>query len=339
VSKQARVFFVVHCERGEKVRIISARRATRRERETYERRRDTEGSIRVPAAMCGIAGFRPTTGRYPSGAVAPITTLFDQVGPHARSVGDLVLFDSVVTGDSSPCPPSALKGVKLAVARGYFFMDLDPEVERVTGEALRKLQDAGIELIEIQMPDLASLVDLTTGPILIHDVRITLKEYLEDYQTGVSFDRVVELASADVKASFSLYVLPGAKFFVSDATYRTACEVHLPRLRDQFRAQFAASGASALVFPTTMVPPVPIGQEVEVPIRGKRVPFATAIARNIAPRSTAGLPGLVLPAGLTSSGLPVSLEFDGPTGTDRGLLALGLSLERTLGRIPAPRVG
>lgn len=98
------------------------------------------------------------------------------------------------------------------------------------------------------MPDLASLVGLTTGPIQLHDVLITLKQYLEDYQTGVSFDQVVELASADVKASFARSVLPGAKFFVSDAKYRTAREVHLPKLRDQFRAQFAASGAAALVF-------------------------------------------------------------------------------------------
>ena len=300
---------------------------------------DTEGSIRVPAAMCGIAGFRPSTGRYPSSGVAPITTLFDQVGPHARTVGDLILFDSVVTGDSSPLPQNGLKGLKLGIARGYYFTDLEPEVERITGEALRKLQDAGIDLVEIQMPDLASLVDLTTGPIEIHDVLITLRQYLQDYQAGVSFDRVMELASADVKASFANNVLPGAKHFVSDATYRTAREVHLPRLRDQFRAQFAASGATALVFPTTMVPPVPIGQDVEVEIRGKMVPFKTAIARNIAPGSVAGLPGLVLPAGLTSGGLPVTLEFDGPTGTDRALLALGVSLERMLGRIPAPRVG
>jgi Asp-tRNA(Asn)/Glu-tRNA(Gln) amidotransferase A subunit family amidase len=186
------------------------------------------------------------------------------------------------------------------------------------------------------MPDLASLVELITDPIQTHDVRFTLTRYLEEYQAGVSFDRVMELASPDVKASFADYVLPGARFLVSDAAYRTACEVHLPRLREQFRAQFAATRASAFVFPTTMVPPVPIGQDVEVTIRGEKVPFVTAIARNISPGSTVGLPGLVLPAGLTSSGLPVSLEFDGPTGTDRGLLAFGLSLERTLGRIPAP---
>jgi Asp-tRNA(Asn)/Glu-tRNA(Gln) amidotransferase A subunit family amidase len=69
---------------------------------------DTEGSIRVPAAMCGIAGLRPTTTRYVSTGVVPITPLFDQVGPHARTVGDLALFDSVATGDWSSLPATEL---------------------------------------------------------------------------------------------------------------------------------------------------------------------------------------------------------------------------------------
>jgi Asp-tRNA(Asn)/Glu-tRNA(Gln) amidotransferase A subunit family amidase len=66
-------------------------------------------------------------------------------------------------------------------------------------------------------------------------------------------------------------------------------------------------------------------------------PFETAVARNIAPGSTAGLPGLVLPVGLTRAGLPVSIEFDAPSGADRALLALGLGVERELETLPAPR--
>jgi indoleacetamide hydrolase len=65
----------------------------------------------------------------------------------------------------------------------------------------------------------------------------------------------------------------------------------------------------------------------------------TALVRNVAPGSTAGLPGLVLPAGLTRAGLPVSLEFDGPCGAERVLLDIGLLLEGVLGRLPAPPVG
>jgi indoleacetamide hydrolase len=297
---------------------------------------DTEGSIRVPAAMCGIAGFRPTTTRYPSTGVAPITPLFDQVGPHARSVADLALFDSVATGDWTPVRLAPLKGAKLGVARGYWFRGLDSEVERIAREALRKLQDAGVELVEAEVPDLAHLIELTTEPIQNHDVRYALKNYLEDSHAGVTFDQLVAQASTDIKRDFALAVLPGGKFFVSDAAYQTARDIHLPRLRENFRAYFARTGVAAIVFPATMVPAPPIGQDVEMQIEGKSVPFETAVARNIAPGSTAGLPGLVLPAGLTSAGLPVAIELDGPTGTDRALLALGAAVESVLGHQPAP---
>jgi len=74
-----------------------------------------------------------------------------------------------------------------------------------------------------------------------------------------------------------------------------------------------------------------------VDVGGRPVPFETAVARNIAPGSTAGLPGLVLPVGLTRDGLPVAIEFDAPAGADRALLALGLSVERALGPLAAPR--
>jgi mandelamide amidase len=94
---------------------------------------------------------------------------------------------------------------------------------------------------------------------------------------------------------------------------------------------------TALVFPTTLVPALPIGQDTEVSIRDEKVSFATAMSRNIAPGSTAGIPGLVLPAGLTRDGLPVGIELDAPESTDRNLLALGLAVENVLGHLPAPR--
>ena len=113
--------------------------------------------------------------------------------------------------------------------------------------------------------------------------------------------------------------------------------MHLPRLRQHYREYFARTGAVAMVLPATMVTAPPIGEGVEVRIRGRSVPFDVAVARNIAPGSTAGLPGLVLPVGLASDGLPVALEFDGPQGSDRALLSLGLAVEAALGRIAPPR--
>jgi hypothetical protein len=96
---------------------------------------DTVGSIRVPAALCGISGFRPTTGRYSTQGVVPLTPVFDQVGPHARTVSDLGLFDSVIANDWRPLRPTPLKGLRLGIVRAYYFNGLHPEFERVTNLA------------------------------------------------------------------------------------------------------------------------------------------------------------------------------------------------------------
>ena len=299
---------------------------------------DTEGSIRVPAALCGLAGFRPTTGRYPTVGAAPISPLFDQVGPHARTVADLVLFDSVASSDHRPIKASTLKGVRLAIPRGYYYAGLDPEVERLTEAALAKLRAAGVELVEADVPDLASLIGLITSQVQCHDLNTALPKYLETFGAHVRLEEVIAQASADIRGMFAKYILPGSERFITEEVYRAAVDVHLPKLRHLFQDYYARTGATAIVFPATMMPATRIGEDVEVRIRGQSVPVPVAIARNIAPGSTTGLPGLVLPAGLTADGLPVSLEFDGPAGSDRDLLGLGLAIEQVLGPIPAPHL-
>lgn len=296
---------------------------------------DTEGSIRVPAALCGIAGFRPTTGRYPSKGTAPISALFDQVGPHARYVADLALFDAVIKGEFDPLPAKPLKGVRLGVVRDYWFGGLDSEVERVTNAALQKIQEEGVVLVESELAGLAYLVARITEVVQVHDFFHELPKYLFDSGASVSFQQVVAQATPELKHFFADYG-PGGSRSASKQFYRDARDIHLPMLREKFRDYFLGTGVDAIIFPTTMVPAPVIGNDVDVAIGSKRISFVTAIARNIAPGSTAGLPGLVLPSGLTQSGLPVSLELDAPPGQDRELLALGLSVEALLGTLPPP---
>jgi indoleacetamide hydrolase len=298
---------------------------------------DTEGSIRVPAAFCGIQGFRPTTGRYSTRGCVPISPLFDQAGPHARSVADLKLFDSVVARDSRPFESVSLHGVRLGLVRDYWFEDLDPEVERVTALALKRLEQAGAMLVEAPLAGVAQLVALTTDQVQNHDVRIALAHYLADYGTGLTLEELVERASPDIKAIFHSDVLPGGANFVAESVYAAARDRYLPELKASFRDYFASNGVAAMIFPATRVPPPRIGDETTLDIRGHAVPFEDAVARNIASGSTAGLPGLVLPAGLTTGGLPVALELDAPAGSDRALLALGAAIEQALGALPAPR--
>jgi len=167
-------------------------------------------------------------------------------------------------------------------------------------------------------------------------VRLALAHYLEEYQTGVSLNELLAQASPDIRATFKSDVMPGGANFVTEPVYTAARDRYLPELRQRFRDYFDKTEVAAVVFPAVRVPAPRIGEETTLEIRGRAVPFDQAVARNIDPGSTAGIPGLVLPAGLTREGLPVALEFDGPARGDDALLALGVSLEQALGALKAP---
>lgn len=298
---------------------------------------DTQGSIRVPAALCGIVGFRPSQNRYPNSGVIPITPVFDQVGPHARSVADLALFDHVVTGESLVDTRASLDGVRLGVAREYYYGKLDTEVEHITDDALQRLVDAGATLVEADVPGLAKLISVTTDPVQSYHAKPMLTRYLEEFDTGITFDELVAGVSPDIRETFELYVLGGAQT-ASKEMFAAAMDIHLPKLRDTFAHYFAANDIAAMIFPATQVAAPPIGDDLETTLNGETVPFVPVISRNISPGSTAGLPGIVVPAALNRAGLPVSLELDGPAGSDRKLLGIALAVEAVLGRLPPPAI-
>jgi mandelamide amidase len=298
---------------------------------------DTNGSIRIPSALCGTFGLRPTTGRYSTQGCVPLTPLFDQVGPIARTIADLGLFDSVLANYWQPIVPRPLKGVRLGVIRGYYYSDLDPEVEHITDSALRRLQEEGVELVESELPELAQVHEQITYPVIAHDAPAAVGQYLREYHAGLTFEQLIDKASPDIRDGLRA-VLPGGTHFVSDAAYAVLVQQRIPLLRRQFHDYFSRTGVSAIVFPVTCVPALPIGPETDVKIGARQVSLYTAIARNITPTSSARLPGLVVPAGLTQSGLPVAIELDAESGADRALLALGLSVASALGPVAPPRV-
>jgi len=296
---------------------------------------DTNGSIRIPAALCGIMGLRPTTGRYPTQGCIPLSPVFDQVGPHARTIKDLALFDSVVSGDWRPVESLALRRVRLGVVRDYWYTDLDPEVERITDVALTRLREAGVEIIESTLPGIAHVHDLITTPVITHDVRFAIGQYLKEYRTGLDFEQLVDQASPGIRDELR-QVFPGRSDYVPDSKYDDVIKYKLPEFRRLFHDYFSRTGVAAIIFPATAVPALPIGAQGDVTVGDRRVSLFTALARNITPAGSAAIPGLVLPAGLTSSGLPVAIELDAAGGSDRALLALGMSVADVLGVVPPP---
>jgi indoleacetamide hydrolase len=297
---------------------------------------DTGGSVRIPAALCGIAGLRPTLGRYSGEGVTPISHSRDTVGPMAQTVSDVALLDSVLAG-GTPAPAS-LRGVKLGVYRAYFFADLDADTKAVTDAALDKLRQAGVTIVEVDMPRLKTLNDAASFPVALYEAYDDLKAYLARYGAGVTVEEVAAaIASQDVKGTYAGLVLPrklpGPNGVVDAAPlYEAAIREARPALAAHFADTFRTYGIDALVAPTT--PHVAVTQG---PSASSLETFLLFI-RNTDPGSNAGTPGLTIPAGLgPTTRLPVGLSLDGPRGSDERLLALGMAIEQVLGRTPAPK--
>jgi indoleacetamide hydrolase len=297
---------------------------------------DTLGSIRVPATMCGLAGLRPSYGRYPDDGIMPLSTAgFDQVGPVARSVADLALFDAVLTGAAPELPATSLSVARIGISPEYFFTGLDPEVERVNDEALRKLMAAGATLVTAEIPEAAKGAMDIAITIITFETVASISGFLEQQGTGLSFDQMLKQASEGLQNTMKAFALP------PKAPTREAYEAALgkrQKLREAVRAYFETERIAALAFPPVLIPPPKIGVEAEVEIRGRKVPFYVAMSRNLALGSCASMACLILPAGSTLNGLPVGIEFEALPGKDRDLLALGLSLEKALSPAPGPRI-
>src|SRR5258708_6056483 len=113
---------------------------------------DTRGSIRQPAALCGVVGFKPTARRVPRDGAFPLSYTLDSVGPLANSVPCCAAYDAVLSGEGSELPVMAAKGLRLILPRSIALEDLDPEVDHAFERALRKLGEAGAQISEVAVP-------------------------------------------------------------------------------------------------------------------------------------------------------------------------------------------
>lgn len=294
---------------------------------------DTGGSVRIPAALCGLVGFRPTKGRYPADRIVPISHTRDTPGPITRTVADAALLDAIETGRKR-AQPLPLRGMRLGIPRNPFWQDLDPEVAAVTENALDRLRDQGVVLVEADIPDALTLDQQSGFPIALFEFRVDLPQYLAEEGSGMSYDYVVSnIASPDVKAAVA------SAEQVTQAQYDQAINVFRPGLQDRYARYFSDNRVVAMLIPTTILPARPIGEDQTVPLNGQQVPTFTTYIRNTDADAVAGIPGLSLPVGLTRSGLPVGLELDGLVGSDAALLGIGRALERdTFRPLRAPKL-
>ncbi len=297
---------------------------------------DTGGSVRVPCALNGCASLRPTVGRYSQAGIAPISHTRDTAGPMAVSMADVELLDRVIAGGAVSATAD-LRGVRLGVLAA-FQANMDADTRSSYDAALAKLKAAGVTLVEVQMPNLASLNSSVSFPVAFYEGYSDMVRYLAESNTGITIGQLVAAAaSPDVKGTYEAIVLPRKLptpngFIDTAPIYTAAINTHRPALVKLYADTFAANRLDALVFPT--VPKVAMAAGPD----SSSVDNFNLYIQNTDPGSNAGVPGIQVPIGLgATSRLPVGLELDGPAGSDRRLIGIGMAIERLLGRIPPAR--
>jgi indoleacetamide hydrolase len=294
---------------------------------------DTGGSVRIPAALCAIVGFRPTTGRWSQTGIVPISHTRDTAGPMTRNVADCALIDRVVAGESGDTAAKPLRGTRIGVPRRHFWEDLDPELGRICENVLDRLKGAGVPLVDVDLSEEVALDAEAGFPIALYETVADLNVYLAQHKMGFDFAALAaRVASPDVKGILTSLTGAGA---VPEAAYRKALAQRAAQ-QDAYRRHFREHSVAAIVFPTTPAPAVRIGEDETFMLNGRAVPTFTTFIRNTGPGSIGGLPGISLPAGMTAAGLPVGIELDGPERSDHQLLSIAAAIEPLLPKLPAP---
>ncbi len=302
---------------------------------------DTGGSIREPAAFCGVVGLKPTYGRVSARGVFPLSWSLDHVGPICRNVRDAALMLEAIAGYDALDPTcvdwpteeyAKVLGEKtdfrIGLVRQPFFADLDRDIELAINEAIKVIRrmsavsearpsgrDSSLELIEVDLPSVPTAVQ-TPEVYAVHKAYYVNSPEL--YRPWMR-ERLAQASAADTGA------------YVTD---RFALE----RLRRTVNDVFAE--VDLLITPTTPVPPITIEEASSMSPN----PAGELWLRNTRPFNAYGLPTISIPCGLTMDGLPIGLQIAGPRFGEERVLGFAHAFEQAthwhkgepiLSRLPA----
>jgi aspartyl-tRNA(Asn)/glutamyl-tRNA(Gln) amidotransferase subunit A len=273
---------------------------------------DTGGSIRIPAAFCGLVGLKPSFGDVPTTGSVPLSSTLDHVGPICRSVADARLWYAVLRqAEIRPGDIGAIAGVRIGVLREYFTAILDPQAASAFDAACARLRDAGAVLEDVAIPHAGDI-----APIYLH---IALSE------AAAYHAKTLESRADDYTPNVRLRLEMGRYILAEDY-------VRALRGRDVLRQEVdaALTGRRALLLPTVPVPATQLGATTV------RVGSSEEPVRNITLRLTqlfniTGHPAITVPCGRTVEGLPIGGQLVGRTADTPGLLDTAELLEPYLG--------
>jgi aspartyl-tRNA(Asn)/glutamyl-tRNA(Gln) amidotransferase subunit A len=302
---------------------------------------DTGGSIRQPAACCGIVGLKPTYGRVSRYGLVAFASSLDQIGPMTKDVRDAALLLNVIGGKDPRDSTSAdialpdftqaltgdVKGLRIGIPQEYFIEGIDPEVERGVRDAIRVLEGLGAATADISLPHteygVAAYYILAPSEASSNLARYDgIKYGFRTAEWSNLRDMYMrtrdEGFGAEVKRRIMLgtYALSAGYY---DAYYRKAQQVRTLILRD-FEAAFRQ--VDVIVAPTAPTPAFQIGEKTDDPLQMYLSDVFTV------PVNLAGIPGVSLPCGFSSAGLPIGLQIIGKPFAEETVLQAAYAFEQ-----------
>lgn len=285
---------------------------------------DTGGSIRIPAAFCGIVGLKATHGRVSLYGVTPLAWSLDHVGPMTRTVRDAALMLQAVAGHdprdlgSSEAPVSnytakltgEIKGMTLGIPTRFFPEYTDPEVKTAFDTAVQTLAGLGARIEEVTLPALDDAWTRIALPILNGEANAWHAPYLaqqaEDY--GPTVRKFLERGKGTLATDY----------------------VNAQRAKAQFRRDMltACAKVDVLLTPGELIPPPPHDART-VTIDGKDLSLMAALISATCPFNLTGQPALTMPCGFSSTGLPLALQIVGKPFDEATVLQVGHAYEAT----------
>jgi aspartyl-tRNA(Asn)/glutamyl-tRNA(Gln) amidotransferase subunit A len=311
---------------------------------------DTGGSIRQPAALCGVVGIKPTYGRVSRYGLMAYGSSLDQIGPFASTVRDAALVLQVIAGEDAldatsadgplvqvPGDDVSLEGVRIGVPRALLADGVDPDVAASIDAALALCAGRGATLVDVALPHARSAVP-TYYLVATAEASANLARY-----DGVRYGHRADLPrdaditdmyeqtrsegfGAEVQRRILLgtYVLSAGYY---DAYYRKAQQVRTLITRDYLTA---LADVDVIAMPTSPTTAFRLGERLEDPLQMYLADVFTVSA------NLAGLPGVSVPCGLDAQGLPIGLQLMGRAFDETGLLRVAAAYEDARGAFPPP---
>ncbi|MFI0913838.1 amidase [Streptomyces abikoensis] len=277
---------------------------------------DTGGSIRVPAALNGVVGLKPTYGLVPVDGVVPLSWSLDHVGPLTRTVGDAGLVLAALTGREAPAP-GGVAGVRVGVPRNHYFERVTPEVAKAVRAATARLADLGARLVDVEIP---------------------MADHIQGTQWGLMVPEASSVHEETLRTSPELYT-PDVRLLLEAGEHVLAGDyLRAQRARALMRQEWARLFAEVDVVAAPAVPMVAAraDQPAVAWPDGTIEPVSDAYVRLSAPANITGAPALSLPVGVDGAGLPIGMQLIGRPFGEATVLDVGRAVEEAYASLARP---